>query len=221
MPKIVAELAMLGIDVAKSTVEKYRPKRAGPPSPAWRTLQDQHVRDLLSIDLFIVLTASCRVLFVYIVLAHDRRRIVHFNVTEHPTAQWTAQQIVEVFPFDTSLSYLIRDGDGIYGECVAQQIESLGVEEVITALASPWQSAYVERVSGTLRREFFNRVIVFSERYLERPMSSYLDDYHPRQTLSLGRDAPDGRSVRAAKPCNVVEFPAVHGLHPVCLPKAA
>jgi hypothetical protein len=97
-PKIVAELAMLGIDVAKSTVEKYRPKRSGPPSPTWRTFLDQHVRDLVSIDFFIVPTASFRVLFVFIMLAHDRRRIVHFNVTEHPAAQWTAQQIVEVFP---------------------------------------------------------------------------------------------------------------------------
>ena len=87
-PKIVAELAMLGIDVAKSTVEKYQPKRTGPPSPTWRTFLDQHVRDLVSIDFFIVPTARFRVLFVFIVLAHDRRRIVHFNVTEHPTAQW-------------------------------------------------------------------------------------------------------------------------------------
>jgi len=106
---------MLGIDVAKSTVEKYRPRRAGPPTPTWKTFLDQHVRDLVSIDFFIVPTATFRVLFVFIVLAHDRRRIVHFNVTEHPTAQWTAQQIVEAFPFDIAPSYLIRDGDGIYG----------------------------------------------------------------------------------------------------------
>jgi putative transposase len=128
-PKIVAELAMLGIDVAKSTVEKYKPKRTGPPSsPTWRTFLDQHVRDLVSIDFFIVPTATFRVLFVFIVLAHDRRRIVHFNVTEHPTAQWTAQQIVEAFPFDTAPSYLIRDGDGIYGGCVTRRIESLGID---------------------------------------------------------------------------------------------
>jgi transposase InsO family protein len=99
------------------------------------------------------------VLFVFIVLAHDRRRIVHFNVTEHPTAQWTAQQIVEAFPFDTAPSYLIRDGDGIYGERVPRRIESLGIDEVVTAPASLWQNAYVERVIGTLRRELFNHDI--------------------------------------------------------------
>ena len=100
--------------------------------------------------------------------AHDRRRIVHFNVTEHPTAQWAAQQIVEAFPFDTAPSYLIRDGDGIYGERVTRRIESLGIDEVITAPASPWQNAYVERVIGTLHRELFDHVIVFNERHLKR-----------------------------------------------------
>ncbi|MGB5468752.1 MAG: integrase core domain-containing protein, partial [Sedimenticolaceae bacterium] len=111
-------------------------------------------------------------LFVFIVLAHDRRRIIHFNVTEHPTAQWTAQQIVEAFPFDTVPSYLIRDGDGIYGERVTQKMKSLGINEVITAPASPWQNAYVERVIGSLRRELIDHVIVFNERHLNRLLSS-------------------------------------------------
>ena len=213
---------MLGIDVAKSTVEKYRPKRAGPPSPTWRTFLAQHVRDLVSIDFFIVPTATFRVLFVFIVLAHDRRRIVHFNVTEHPTAQWTAQQIVEAFPFDTAPSYLIRDGDGIYGERVTRRVESLGIDEVVTAPASPWQNPYVERVIGTLRRELFDHVIVLNERHLKRLMSSYLDYYHPWRThQSLDRDAPDGRPIRSAEAGDVVEYPAVHGLHHYYLPMAA
>jgi transposase InsO family protein len=221
-PKIVAELAMLGIDVAKSTVEKYRPKRVGPPSPSWRTFLDQHARELVSIDFFIVPTATFRLLFVFIVLAHDRRRIVYFNVTEHPTAQWTAQQIVEAFPFDAAPRYLKRDGDGIYGERVTRRVESLGIDEVVTALASPWQNAYVERVIGTLRRELFDHVIVFNERHLKRLMSSYLDYYHPWRThQSLERDAPNVRPIRKAKAGDVVECPAVHGLHHYYLPKAA
>ncbi len=172
-PKIVAELAKLGIDVAKSTVEKYRPKRVGPPSPMWRTFFDQHVRELVSIDFFIVLTATFRVLFVFLVLVHGRRRIVHFNVTERPTAQWAVQQFIEAFPFDSAPRYLIRDGDGIYGERVRQRIESLGINEVVTAPASPWQNAYVKRVIGTLRRELFDHVIVLNEWHLKRLMSSY------------------------------------------------
>ena len=117
-------------------------------------------------------------LFVFIVLAHDRRRMVHFNVTEHPTAQWTAQQIVEAFPLDTAPNYLIRAGDGIYGARVTRRADSLGIDEVITAPASPWQNAYVERVIGTLRRELFDHVIVLNERHLKRLMSSYLNYYH-------------------------------------------
>jgi len=213
---------MPGIEVAKSTVEKYRPRLAGPPSPAWRTFLDQHVRDLVSIDFFIVPMATFRVLFVFIVVAHNRRRIVHFNVTEHPAAQWTAQQIIEAFPFDTAPGYLIQDGDGLSGERVTRSIESLGIDEVITAPASPWQNAYVERVIETLRRELFNHVIVLNERHFKRLMSSHLDYYHPWRThQSLNSDTPDGRRVRAVEPCNVVEFPAVHGLHHVYLPKAA
>jgi hypothetical protein len=101
--------------VAKSTVEKYRPRDRKPPSPTWQAFLTNHVKDLVSCDFFIVPTATFKVLFVFIILAHDRRRIVHFNVTEHPTAQWTAQQIVEAFPWDTAPRYLLRDRDSIYG----------------------------------------------------------------------------------------------------------
>ena len=162
-PRIVAELRKLGIAVAKSTVEKYQPRRDRPPSPTWTTFLDQHVKDLVSIDFFIVPTATLRVLFVFVVLAHDRRRIVHFNVTEHPTAQWTAQQLVEAFPFDSTPRYLLRDGDGIYGERVQRRFESLGIEEVVTAPGSPWQNPYVERVIGSIRRDCTDHVIVLNE----------------------------------------------------------
>ena len=178
-PRIVAELHKLGIEVAKSTVEKYKPLGERLPSAKWRTFLDQHVKELVAIDFFIVPTATFKVLFVFLVLAHDRRRIVHFNVTEHPTAQWTAQQLVEAFPFDTAPRYLLRDGDGIYGERVRRRIGSLGINEVVTAPASPWQNPYIERVIGSLRREFLDHVIVFNERHLKRLLTSYLDYYHP------------------------------------------
>jgi transposase InsO family protein len=221
-PKIVSELAKLGIDVAKSTVEKYRPRSVGPPSPTWRTFLNQHIRDLVSIDFFVVPTATFRVLFVLVVLAHNRRRIVHFNVTEHPTAQWTAQQLVEAFPFDTAPRYLIRDGDAIYGDQVRRRIVSLGIDEVVTARASPWQNAYVERLIGSLRRELLEHVVILNEHHLKRLLSSYLDYYHPWRThQSLDRDAPNGRRVRLAKPGNVVECSAVQGLHHYYLPMAA
>ncbi len=221
-PRIVAELHKLGIEVAKSTVEKYKPRGERLPSAAWRTFLDQHLKELVAIDFFVVPTATFKVLFVFLVLAHDRRRIVHFNVTEHPTAQWTAQQIVEAFPFDTAPRYLLRDGDGIYGDRVRRKIDSLGIDEVVTAPASPWQNAYVERVIGSLRRELLDHVIILNERHLKRLLSSYLGYYHSWRThRSLDQDAPDGRPVQSADSGKVIEFPVVHGLHPYYLPKAA
>ena len=167
-------------------------------------------------------TVTFKVLFVFLVLAHDRRRIVHFNVTEHPTAQWTAQQVVEAFPSDTAPKYLLRDGDGIYAERVRRRIDSLGIDEVVTAPASPWQNAYVERVIGTLRREFLDHVIILNEGHLTRLLSSYLDYYHTWRThRSLDQDAPHGRRVRFAELDQVVEFPVVQGLHHYYLPRAA
>ena len=112
-PRIVAELQKLGIEVAKSAVEKYKPRGDRPPSATWRTFLDLHLKELVAVDFFIVLTAAFKVLFVFLVIAHDRRRILHFNVMEHLTTQWTAQQLVEAFPFDTAPRYLLRDGNGI------------------------------------------------------------------------------------------------------------
>ncbi len=135
-----AELQKLGIEAANSTLENYKPRGERLPSATWRTFLELQLRELVAVDFFIVPTAPFKVLFVFLVLAHGRRRIVHFNVTQHPTAQWTAQQNVEAFPFDTAPRYLIRDGDGVYGERIQSMIESLGIDEVVTAPASPWQT---------------------------------------------------------------------------------
>ena len=170
----------------------------------------------------VVPTARLKVLFVLVVLVHDRRRIVHFNVTEHPTAQWTAQQLTEAFPFDTAPRYLLRDGDGCYGRQVQRRIRSLGMQEIVTAPASPWQNPYVERVIGSIRRELLDHVVVLNGKHLKWLLSAYLDYYHPWRThRSLAGDAPNHRPVRPAKPAQVAAFPAVHGLHHYYLPKVA
>ncbi|MCP3662027.1 MAG: transposase family protein [Gammaproteobacteria bacterium] len=165
-------------------------------------------------DFFTVPTATFRILYVFIVLSHDRRQIVHFNVTEHPTAQWTAQQIVEAFPFDTAPCYLLRDRDCIYGDAVRRRIKSLGIEDVPTAPRSPWQNAFVERVIGSIRRDCLDHVIVFNEQHLRRILREYFSYYHTCRThLSLNKDPPLSRAAESAQLCKIVALPRVGGLH--------
>ena len=136
------------------------PKWRAPPSQTWRMFLANHVRDLVSLDFFTVPTAGLRVLFVFLVLAHHRRRVVHFNVTEHPTAHWTAQQIVDAFPNDTAPSYLLRDRDAVYGDAFRQRVKGMGIGEVLTAPSSPWQNPFVERLIGSVRRECLDHALV-------------------------------------------------------------
>src|ERR671925_645595 len=172
-PRIVGELHKLGIDVAKSTVEKYRPKTRKPSSPTWKAFLNNHVADIVAYDFFTVPTATCRVLFVFIMLAHERRRILHFSITDHPTAQWTAQQIVEAFPWETAPRSLLRDRDAIYSVAFQQRIQNMGIEEVKIAPRSPWQNPYCERVIGSIRREVLEQVIVLNDRHLKRLLTAY------------------------------------------------
>ena len=168
----------------------------------------------MAIDFFTVPTVTFRVLFCFIVLSHDRRRILHFNVTEHPTAEWTAQQIVEAFPYDTAPKYIIRDRDAVYGESFRRRVSSMGIEEVITACQSPWQNAYAERVIGSIRRECLDHVIVFGENHLRRILSDYFKYYHSSRThLSLMRNSPIPREVEPPERGRVIAIPHVGGLH--------
>jgi transposase InsO family protein len=165
-------------------------------------------------DFFILPTITFRVLFVFIVLHHERRRIVHFGVTAHPTATWVKQQITEAFSWDTAPRYLIHDRDSAYGAIVSARIEALDIEEVVTAPRSPWQNPFVERVIGSIRRECLDHVIVLSESHLRQILVSYLDYYHRSRThLSLGKDTPEGRTVQTGGTGKIVAFPQVGGLH--------
>jgi putative transposase len=172
-PRIVGELRKLGIKVAKSTVEKYRTRPKKSPSPTWKTFLKHHVQDLVASDFFVVPTVTFRVFFVLVILAHARRRVVHFNMTEHPTAQWTAQQVGEAFPWDGAPRYLLRDRDRIYGAAFRQRVRHMGIEEILIAPRSPWQNPYVERLIGSIRRECLDHVIVLHERHLQRLLTEY------------------------------------------------
>jgi putative transposase len=177
-PRIHGELLKLGIRISESSISKYMVRRPKPPSQTWRAFLENHSKQLVSIDFFTVPTALFRVLYVFIVIQHDRRHLVHFNVTEHPTSEWTARQIVEAFPFDSAPKYLLRDRDGVYGEAFRQQIAVMNIQEVLSAPRSPWQRAYVERVIGSIRRECLDHVVVLNEEGLRRLLTSYIRYYH-------------------------------------------
>jgi putative transposase len=213
-PRIHAELLKLGIDVSERTVSRLMPKRRTPPSQTWRTFLDNHVRDLVSLDFFTVPTIGLRVLFVLVVLAHHRRRVVHFNVTEHPTAHWAAQQIVNAFPDDSAPSYLLHDRDQVYGEPFRHRVKGLRMEEVLTAPHSPWQNPFAERLIGSIRRECLNHVLVLGERHLRRVLVRYFAYYHQARThLSLDKDAPDSRPIEPPERGTIIPIPEVGGLH--------
>ncbi len=204
----------LGISISQATVSEYMVRHRKPPSQTWRSFLDNHLRDLVSVDFFTVPTATFRVLFVFVVLCHDRRRIVHLNVTDHPSAEWTAQQMVDAFPWDTAPRYLLRDRDQIYGGYFDRRVEGLGIEQVLTAPRSPWQNPFVERIIGSIRRECLHHVIVLDERHLRRILREYVDYYHSCRThLSLQKDAPVSRPVEPPEMGNVTAIPKVGGLH--------
>ena len=213
-PRVHGELLKLGIDIGETSVGKYLVRHRGPPSQTWRTFLENHVKTMVSVDFFTVPTIRFQVLYVFLVLAHDRRRIVHFNVTAHPTAEWTAQQLREAFPFDRVPRYLLRDRDSIFGREFRKDVKAMGIEEVLSAPRSPWQRAYVERVIGTLRRECLDHVIIFNEASLHRHVKSFVAYYHESRThLSLAKDAPESRPVQGPEVGRIVAIPQLGGLH--------
>jgi hypothetical protein len=175
-PRIHGELLKLGINISERTVSNLMHRRVPkPPSQTWRTFLKNHMTSAVSIDFFTVPTATFRILFVLVILSHNRRQAVNFNVTASPTAKWTAQQVIETFPWDTAPKYLLRDRDGIYGTIFRQRLENMGIKEVITAPQSPWQNPFVERLIGSIRRDCLDHVIVLNESHLSRILSFYFD----------------------------------------------
>jgi putative transposase len=221
-PRIHGELLKLGLTVSQATVSKYMLRHRRPPSQAWRTFLKNHAKDVIALDFFTVPAATFRVLFVLVMLTHSRRRLVHLNVTEHPTAEWTARQLLEACALEEAPRYLIRDRDQVYGERFSHQAQTLGIQEAVIAPRSPWQNAYVERVIGSIRRECLDHVVVIGERHLRRILSKYVAYYNGTRThLSLAKDAPEPRSVQPPAHGAVAEVPRVGGLHHEYVRRAA
>jgi transposase InsO family protein len=213
-PRIHGELLKLGITVSQTTVSKYMARHYKPPSQTWRTFLRNHAKDIVSIDFFTVPTVTFQVLFVFLVMSNDRRRIVHFNVTESPTASWTGQQIINAFPWDTAPKYLLRDRDGKFGKAFNHRVESMGIKQVLIAARSPWQNPYVERLIGSIRRECLDHVIVFNEKHLRLVLKQYFCYYHECRThLGLEKDCPNIRQVQLPESGPIDSEPMVGGLH--------
>src|SRR4051794_37229370 len=195
-PRIHGELLKLGLDIGETSVSKYLVRIRKPPSQTWRTFLENHLQSLVSVDFFTVPTIRFQILYVFLVLAHERRRIVHFAVTAHPTAEWTAQQLREAFPWESAPRYLLRDRDRIFGKEFVDQVKAMGIKQVLSAPRAPWQRAYVERLIGTIRRECLDHMIVFNERCLYRHLKSFAEYYHRSRThLALEKDSPEPRPI--------------------------
>jgi len=213
-PRIRAELRLLGHDVAESTVAKYIVRSRKPPSTTGRSFLAQHASQIAAIDFFTVYTITFRVLYCFIILDHHRRRIIHFNVTPKPTAEWTAQQIIEAFPYDRAPRFLLRDRDSVCGDVFRRRVKGMGIEEVITAYRSPWQNPYCERVIGSIRRDCLGHMMIFSEEGLRRLMAEYIRHYNEsRAHMSLQGNSPIPREVEPPSKGRVISVPFVGGLH--------
>ena len=212
-PRIHGELLKVGVDVSQATVAKYMTRHRRPPSQTWKTFLANHVGQIMAADFIVVPTASCRLLFVLVILAHERRRVVHIAVTDRPTAAWTAQQLREAFPFSSAPGYLLRDRDHAFADW-SQTAKAMDIHEVVTAPRSPWQNAYVERFIGSVRRECLDHVIVCSKTGLRRTLQAYTAYYlRSRTHLALNKDAPVSRPTIGPAQGTIVVVPQVGGLH--------
>jgi len=213
-PRIHGELLKVGIDVSQATVGRYMPWRPKEPSPTWRSFLKNHATDIAATDMFVVATATFRILYAMIVLGHDRRWVIHFDVTGNPTQAWLARQITEAFPWDTAPRYLLRDRDTSYGLGFRNHVRAMGIKEVLIAPRSPWQNPFVERLIGSIRRECLDHVVVFNEQHLRRVLSSYFHYHHEARThLSLDKDCPRPRPIQTCSSGKIIAFPQVGGLH--------
>jgi transposase InsO family protein len=211
-PRIHGELLKLGIDVGQTSVAKYMARRRRPPSQGWRTFLLNHANGIVSIDLFIVLTVSFRLLYGLVVLRHERRRLLHVGVTAHPCAEWIARQITEACGWEDAPQYLVRDRDRVYGVAFTRRLRAMGIRDRPTASRSPWQNGHSERLMGSIRRECLDHVVILGEQHLHDVLRSYAQYYNAARThLSLAKDAPVPRAVQAIG--TILPLPILGGLH--------
>ncbi len=211
--RIADELAVLGISVSAATVHRYRPPRPS-PSPSWRTFLRTHAADIWAVDFFTVQTLTFRTLYVVLFVSHGRRRIEHWNVTAHPTADWVWHQVLAATPWGRQPRYLIRDRDARFGATFNDRLGAIGIQSIVTPYRAPQANAVVERLVGTLRRECFDHVIALSERHVRRVMREYVPYYSAvRPHQSLAGQPPVGPRPQSPRSGQIVARPILGGLH--------
>jgi transposase InsO family protein len=211
-PRIHGELLKLGIDVAQSTVAKYMARSGRGRSQTWKTFLHNHAAGIGAMDFLIVPTVGFQLLFVLVILRHQRRRLISLSVTANPTAEWIARQITNAFPWDEAPDYLIRDRDRSYGHAVTRRLAAMAIRDHPTAPRSPWQNGHAERLIGSIRRECLDHIVVFGEAHLRRILVAYIGYYNKHRThLSLDKDSPNCRPVQRLG--HVTARPILGGLH--------
>jgi transposase InsO family protein len=196
-PRIHGEMLKLGYEIAQSTVAKYMAKRRPGAGQTWRTFLRNHAAGIGAMDFLVVPTIGFRLLFVLVILRLERRRLLSVGVTDHPTAEWIAQQIIEAFPGDEAPDYVIRDRDNAYGHAVTRRLVAMGIRDHPIAPRSPWQNGYAERLIGSIRRECLDHIVVCGEIHLRRVLATYANYYNEfRPHLSLDKDSPSHRPVQ-------------------------
>jgi len=221
-PSIRDKLARLELRASMSIVRKYRRKFRGKPLQDWRTFLQSHATGVAAMGFFVVHTATFRLLYVFVVMPLERRKLAHFNITNSPTAAWTARQSVNAFPNDTAPNFLLRDRDSICGSTFVQRVADMGVQRKLIAPRSPCQNLFFERLAGSIRRECMHRVIVFHERQLRQILESCFEYHHQvRPHRSLSHDSSIPRLVESPEQGRVFELPQVGGLHHHYLRQAA
>jgi transposase InsO family protein len=211
-PRIHGELLKLGFEVAQSTVAKYMVSRGHRPGQSWGTFLHNHASGIAAMDFLVVPTAGFKLLFAWVVLRHDRRQLLSFGVTSHPTAEWVARQITEAFPWDSAPAYLLRDRDAVYGMVVRKRLKAMGIRDRPIAPRSPWQNGHVERLIGSIRRECLDHMLVLGEAHLRQILGNYARYYNQARThLALGKDTPQPRPIERTGTITI--RPILGGLH--------
>ena len=214
-PHIHGELLMLGFEVSETSVSRWMRRAPRRPEPAerWLVFLRNHREAIAAMDFFTVPTLTFSVLYCFFIISHDRRRILHCNVTRHPTSTWIELQLREAFPYHAVPKFLILDHDAKYGFEVPTTIRSMNITPVRTSIACPWQNGVAERWVGSCRRELLDHVIALNERHLKRLFSEYIVYYHDDRThLGLGKRTPGGRSPSLPHGC-VIAGARLGGLH--------